>query len=54
MGQAFSPLTSTDYCANVLSPSVPYHGGLDVSLLYAKVNEGFILLNIALEYQDEE
>jgi hypothetical protein len=42
MGQAFSPLTSTEYCANILSSSVPYHDGLEVSVLYAKVNEGFI------------
>jgi hypothetical protein len=33
---------SDKYCANVLSPGVPYHDGLDVSLLYTNVNEGFI------------
>jgi hypothetical protein len=33
---------SDKYCADVLSPGGAYGSGSDVSLLYAKVNEGFI------------
>ena len=29
-------------CADVLYPSVPYHNGPDVGVLYTKVNKGFI------------
>jgi hypothetical protein len=34
---AINPITNK-YCADVLSPSVPYHATLDVSLLYTNVN----------------